>query len=137
MAEHRSLEPGVEGSTPSTRSMEKALIVAVPQNGEVCGTLVAGTYNLITDINDNLGSMYAEDSLGEPPSAGVWVWEGRLKTIKSLDGDYDVDYVGKYRKATDDEISKIVGGEQIIDWVVPKDDDESSAKESNIDWLSK
>ena len=80
------------------------------------GHLVAGSQTLIDDIREaGLGDEIGYH-LGFVPAHGFWVWEGHMVTSRGYEGDYDVDYRGKYRKATLDELATISRGEPLWDW---------------------
>lgn len=96
-----------------------ALVVTVPTGPEsVYSALVHGTHALLEDIDEALSSRDASESLGDPPGPGMWIWEGRIRVHKSLDGDVDVDYDGKYRPATSDEVTRLRAGIPLEGWEV-------------------
>lgn len=61
-----------------------------------------------------------------PP--GLWIWEGRLKSEQTLEGDYDAYLVGDYRELTPEELERFldnISGEAPWDdrlWVENYDD---------------
>lgn len=90
-----------------------AAIVAVTKNGKVEGVIFAGSCLLLEDLHENVGDNSAE-SLGVIPGPGLWIWEGRLQTIRAFDADYsDVEYCGTYRAMTSDERGKLERGEPL------------------------
>lgn len=94
-----------------------ALVVTVPTGPEAMySALVHGTPVLMEDIDEGLSSRDAAESLGDPPGPGMWIWEGRISVHKSYDGDVDVDYDGKYRPATSDEVTRLRAGIPLEGW---------------------
>lgn len=69
--------------------------------------IVHGSEFLIDDVEEGYQSLDAADSIGLPPAPGIWVWKGTLLTHRDHDGDVDVEYVGDYRRATDDELEAL------------------------------
>ena len=106
-----------------------ALVVAVPVGDESSSYIISGSPLLLDDIDDGIGSRAAEDSLDAPPGNGVWMWEGTMITTRSFEGDYDVDYAGKYRRLTDEEIQKLCKGEAIIPWEYPSEEEYPSKED--------
>ncbi len=101
-----------------------ALVVAVPTGPDtVYCALVHGTPALLEDIDEALSSRDARDSLGKTPGPGVWIWEGRIRVHKTFEGDVDVDYDGKYRPATSDEVARLRAGVLLEGWEVRADEE--------------
>jgi hypothetical protein len=54
---------------------------------------------------------------------GLWVWEGRVKSSKSYEGEYDEEYVGDIRPLTEDEARAIREDDLVWDpnlWIEPE-----------------
>lgn len=107
-----------------------AIVVAVAEGKGLSSALVSGTQFLMEDIREAYGSgSCPSDSIGEPDAPGLWIWEGAMITRRDYEGDYDVEYVGTYRRMTADEITKLAVGELKPDWI---EDDEQEAQDSKV-----
>lgn len=112
-------------TSPRVPPLEHALVAMV---GDTALVLCASK-GIITDMEE-LGAGRNLDDGGPPiPEApGLWIWEGRLIWRKSSSyfepDDYDVDYKGEYRRATQEEANKLLAGEPL--W--PEDIAEENAE---------
>lgn len=108
-----------------------ALVIAcrlnVSQKERLDATIVNASRVLLEDIMEALSSRDADESLGMPPKAGIWIWEGIMKWTGSA-GDYDVDYVGTYREITEEELHKLRTGEP-LDWFDEPEDPSDEERE--------
>jgi hypothetical protein len=99
-----------------------AVVAAMAEGKGLSSAIVSGTQFLMEDIREAYGGgSEPSDSIGEPDSAGLWMWEGAMIVRKGYEGDVDVDYEGTYRRLTDDEVQKLALGELKADWI---EDDE-------------
>lgn len=105
-----------------------ALVIAAPtaNKDELDAFILTASPEILDDMKEAFGSRDLNDGGPDVPAeAGIWIWEGSMRLVRGHEGDDDVEYSGMYRRATSNEIAKVVAGEPLWpeDLVRDPDDD--------------